>query len=157
MMGSGNTGRVSREWMVRGILIVTAIALALAQAVTSAKADPVRHAGELRGRHVSPPVQSNGIGTAQTALMGNELTWLVSFFGLPESATAVHIHGPAKPGETAAVLFDVAANGMDTVMAGQTTLTDTQRAELLAGLWYVNVHTPGHPGGELRAQLLPFE
>jgi hypothetical protein len=28
-------------------------------------------------------------------------------------------------------------------------------ADLLAGLWYVNIHTDEHPGGEIRGQILP--
>ena len=29
------------------------------------------------------------------------------------------------------------------------------RADLLAGRWYVNVHTQRYPGGEIRAQVVP--
>ena len=153
------TGEHAPRWYRDGkrVLRLAILMLPLIAGAGGAIAEPVRHAGELRGRHVAPPVESNGLGTAQTALSGNELTWLVSFFGLSEPATAVHIHGPARDGEDTDILYDVAANGIDTVMAGKATLTDSQRADLLAGRWYVNVHTATNPGGELRAQLLPFE
>ena len=36
---------------------------------------------------------------------------------------------------------------------GSATLTDAQAADLLAGRWYVNVHTDANKGGELRGQL----
>ena len=36
---------------------------------------------------------------------------------------------------------------------GEATLTDAQAADLLAGRWYVNVHTRAHPGGEIRGQV----
>jgi hypothetical protein len=41
--------------------------------------------------------------------------------------------------------------------AGQVTLTDAQAAELMAGLWYVNLHTARYPGGEIRGQLEPVK
>ena len=37
---------------------------------------------------------------------------------------------------------------------GSATLTDAQAAELMAGQWYVNVHTAAHPGGEIRGQVV---
>jgi hypothetical protein len=35
-----------------------------------------------------------------------------------------------------------------------TILTDTQAAELLGGMYYVNIHTNAYPRGEIRGQLL---
>ena len=34
------------------------------------------------------------------------------------------------------------------------TLTDAQAADMLAGKWYINVHTAANPGGEIRGQLI---
>ena len=36
---------------------------------------------------------------------------------------------------------------------GTATLTEAQAADLLAGRWYVNIHTASYPGGELRGQV----
>jgi hypothetical protein len=33
-------------------------------------------------------------------------------------------------------------------------LTDAQAADLLAGRWYVNIHTAQFPNGEIRGQLM---
>jgi hypothetical protein len=38
-------------------------------------------------------------------------------------------------------------------MKGSATITDVQVGNLRAGLWYVNIHTAAHPGGEIRGQL----
>jgi hypothetical protein len=33
------------------------------------------------------------------------------------------------------------------------TLTDAQAADLLAGRYYVNIHSSSHPSGEIRGQI----
>ena len=40
-------------------------------------------------------------------------------------------------------------------MTGTATLTDAQITDLLAGKYYVNVHTEQNKGGEIRGQLYP--
>jgi hypothetical protein len=37
---------------------------------------------------------------------------------------------------------------------GSATLTDAQIGQLEAGMWYVNVHTEAHKGGEIRGQVV---
>jgi hypothetical protein len=36
---------------------------------------------------------------------------------------------------------------------GSAVLTAAQAADLMAGKWYVNVHTAANPGGEVRGQV----
>ena len=36
---------------------------------------------------------------------------------------------------------------------GSATLTDAQAADLMAGKYYVNIHTAANPGGEIRGQV----
>ena len=36
---------------------------------------------------------------------------------------------------------------------GSATLTDTQAEDLMAGKWYVNIHTATQKAGEIRGQL----
>ena len=33
-------------------------------------------------------------------------------------------------------------------------LTGPQQADLIAGLWYINIHSQAFPGGEIRGQVL---
>jgi hypothetical protein len=40
-------------------------------------------------------------------------------------------------------------------MKGTATLDDKQAADLMAGQWYVNIHTKQNPSGEIRGQVLP--
>jgi hypothetical protein len=37
--------------------------------------------------------------------------------------------------------------------SGTATITDAQETDLLAGLWYVNIHTTTSGGGEIRGQV----
>jgi hypothetical protein len=39
--------------------------------------------------------------------------------------------------------------------SGTATITDLQEADLLAGLWYINIHTTFRSGGEIRGQVVP--
>lgn len=84
------------------------------------------------------------------------------FADLTGVATGLHIHGPAAIGVNAPVVFDLApvhfASGDPTkggVIFGSVVCTPTQATDLLAGLNYVNIHTAGNPGGEIRGQLIP--
>ena len=80
------------------------------------------------------------------------LRWKVTYTGLTGPATMAHFHGPAMPGANAGVVvpFPSAASPAE----GSATLTPAQAADLVAGKWYVNVHTAQHPGGEIRGQVL---
>ena len=109
------------------------------------------------------PTASLGTGT----LMGtyndvtNALTWSGSFSGLGSNTTAAHFHGPAAPGVNAGI--QVSMTGGSNVFplavtsgsfSGSATITDAQEADLLANLWYTNIHTTVFPAGEIRGQVL---
>ena len=68
---------------------------------------------------------------------------------------AAHIHGPARAGLNAAVLFALPLGGIKQGEIDIATNADADVADLLAGLWYVNIHTEEHEGGEIRGQILP--
>jgi hypothetical protein len=46
------------------------------------------------------------------------------------------------------------AGSLDSPIKGTATLTAAQSADLLAGKWYVNLHTAANGGGEIRGQAL---
>ncbi len=80
-----------------------------------------------------------------------QLAWTVNYFDLSSAVNAADIHGPAAAGATASVVvpFTVTASPI----TGSATITPTQAADLLAGLWYVDIHTDNNPGGEIRGQI----
>lgn len=116
-------------------------------------------AAELNGASERPnPVTTLGNGFAQASLVGDTLSFRISYRGLTGPATAAHIHGPAAAAGAAGVLIDLAPYhvgtfGMEGLFSGSVTLAPQQKAALLAGDLYVNVHTTLNGGGEIRGQL----
>jgi hypothetical protein len=82
------------------------------------------------------------------------LTWTVTYSGLTGDASAAHFHGPAAPGANAPVIIPIGMGSVPNPSTGSKVLTDDQIADLLAGKWYVNVHTKANPGGEIRGQVV---
>src|SRR3984893_8904103 len=81
-----------------------------------------------------------------------KLTWKLTYSGRSGPATAAHFHGPAEAGKNAGVAVAI-PNASSSPAEGSATLTDAQAADLMAGKYYVNVHTAANPGGEIRGQV----
>src|SRR5882757_10269138 len=101
-----------------------------------------------------PPNTSAATGTADVDYdaASKKLTWKVTYTGLSGPATAAHFHGPAAAGATAGVKVPI-PNATSSPVQGSVTLTDEQAADLVAGKYYVNIHTAANPGGEIRGQV----
>jgi hypothetical protein len=79
------------------------------------------------------------------------LSWRITYSGLSGPPTAAHFHGPAQPSTNAGVAVPIP--NVATSPQGSATLTDAQAADLLAGRYYINIHTAANPGGEIRGQV----
>jgi hypothetical protein len=108
----------------------------------------------LDGKSENPPNTSAGKGTADIDYDAatKKLSWKLTYSGLSGPATAAHFHGPAEPGKNAGVAVAI-PNAGTSPAEGSATLTDAQAADLMAGKYYVNVHTAANPGGEIRGQV----
>jgi hypothetical protein len=84
------------------------------------------------------------------------LSWDMEWSGLSSTAFLGHFHGPAGPGEPAPVVVDLGAlaPGTSGSLIGSATISETGAAQLLAGLWYINIHTTSFLNGEIRGQVL---
>lgn len=117
-------------------------------------------AADLSGRYEVPPTNSRAAaGTARLEYdkASHLVSWNVSFGGLTSTGTAAHVHGPADADSNAPVVLMLAPRNMYPIVSplqGSATLTDAQAADLMAGKWYVNIHTADNPNGEIRGQLL---
>ena len=81
-----------------------------------------------------------------------QVTWRINYSGLSGPPTAAHFHGPAAPGANAGVAVPI-PNPATSPVQGSATLTDAQAADLLAGRYYINIHTAATPAGEIRGQV----
>jgi hypothetical protein len=129
---------------------------AVAAAGSPAMAETLSFKAELKGSNEVPANQSKGTGTVTATYdtATKKMSWKGSYTGLSGPATAAHFHGntPASPpAGNSAVVQPIAP--VASPFEGSATLTDAQAADLLAGRWYVNVHTAASPAGEIRGQV----
>jgi CHRD domain len=157
---------------------LTGLMLTACLAVTHpALAEMISFKAELTGSNEVPANDSKGTGTVTATYdtASKKLTWKGEYSGLTGPTTMAHFHGPAEPfelisGEMGGTNLDpswqhphqLGTNADVTVVItpitspfeGSATLTDAQAAELIAGQWYVNIHTDTHPGGEIRGSVV---
>jgi CHRD domain-containing protein len=108
----------------------------------------------LDGKSQVPPNTSAASGSADIDYdpASKKLSWKLSYSGLSGPATAAHFHGPAEAGKNAGVAVAI-PNATASPVEGSATLTDAQAADLVAGKYYINIHTAANPGGEIRGQV----
>ena len=121
----------------------------------SAWADTVTITGRLAASNEVPPNASPGMGMLEATLdkASSVLKWTVAYSGLTGPVKAGHFHGPAPAGQNAGVALGFSGS-VDSPIQGTATLTPAQVEDLLAGKWYVNLHTAANPGGEVRGQAM---
>ena len=116
-------------------------------------AETVSFKAELKASEEVPPNDSKATGavTATYDTASKKLTWKGNYSGLSGPATMAHFHGPAEPGKNAGVAVPITPSASP--FENSANLTDAQAADLMAGKWYVNVHTEANKGGEIRGQV----
>jgi hypothetical protein len=117
-------------------------------------AQQVQLTGEAKGSNEVPPLQSAASGSAVASYdpATRTLSWTITYSGLSTRPTAMHFHGPADSTRNAGIALLIPGN-LDSPIMGSAVLSESQAADLLAGRWYLNIHTAAHPAGELRAQM----
>jgi len=122
-------------------------------------ASPISFTVPLTGAEQVPPVETPAKGSAAITYDSatRVVTWTITYTGLSAPATMAHFHGPTEKGKNAPVLIWLSTKGSpaESPFKGEATLTPEQAQQFTAGEWYINVHTQAHPGGEIRAQVVP--
>jgi hypothetical protein len=122
--------------------------------------------GELRGQIVpfnavlDGVQETAGAATAGTGWatftidkIGHQLTYYIAYAGLSGPVTAAHFHGPALHGQSAAITLPITIGASP--LKGTVSYAVADEPAILAGRWYVNLHTAANPDGEIRGQVCP--
>jgi hypothetical protein len=142
--------------------VVLALALSLVVTTTAAdaKAGGVPAVPLTTGQETGEVV-SDGSGSFSYVISGNELCYTLTVHDLTGAPVAAHIHIGARNVAGPVVVALATPPGASSSVSACITATEGGNmtpAELAAiaanpRAYYVNVHTPTYPGGEVRGQL----
>ncbi len=116
----------------------------------------------LSGAQETPAITSSGTGTAQLTFdpalktITYNITWTL---GVASATTAnMHFHGAEDGSDLKSSGVVIGITGFTTASSGiisgvTRVLTDVEVAQLLAGKWYLNIHSSTVPSGELRGNI----
>ncbi len=116
----------------------------------------------LSGAQETPAVTSNGTGSAKLVFdpalktINYNITWTLG--SATATTTNMHFHGAEDGSDLKSSGVAIGITGFTTANTGTISgttvpLTDVQVAQLLAGKWYLNIHSSTVPGGELRGNI----
>src|SRR5437773_2452030 len=144
--------------MLKKLIAFVALMIVVGTMAISARADTV-FSGKFSGTQALPRNASKAVGSATVVLNDTEtrITISLDFSGLGSNQTAAHIHGPARSGGIAPILFNLGSQGTTsgTLESLSAAVSPRQVAQLKAGLWYFDIHSTKLFGGEIRAQIRP--
>ena len=107
----------------------------------------------LSGAEEVPPVSTSGSGSGSIRVASDgSVSGSVTSRGV--QGMAAHIHQGAK-GQNGPVVIPLTKSGDTYSVPSGAKLNAAQMSAYQAGNLYVNVHSPQHKGGEVRAQLEP--
>ena len=111
--------------------------------------------GSMDGAQEVPPNPSPGVGTVHASVdtQANTLTFDITFTALGAAESDAHIHGPAPAGVSAGIKFGLPLGNKK---VGVWNYLQSDEANILAGLMYVNIHSAAFPAGEIRGQIVPL-
>ncbi len=100
---------------------------------------------------------TSGTGSVRAVLIENRLFMTGAFEGMSSAAIAAHIHR-GRPGQRGPIAFQLSVSRRSSgVLGGGVRLTGEEVEALRDGAYYIQVHTEGNPGGELRGWILESE
>ncbi len=114
--------------------------------------------GNAVGANVVPATNSTATGsiTGIYASRDNTLSGTISWNNLSSAPTAIHLHGPAFAGYNNIIQFVYSNFPASTSgsFSFSSVFTQAQEGWLLAGGYYLDIHTGAFPNGEIRTQIV---
>jgi len=157
----------------RSSLVATLAFVGMLAVALNATAATVDFTSTLTGAAERPePADSTATGSATAQLNGEPglwvLTYEITYEGLTGPATVGHIHDAINPGGLPFTeQFGPPVHDLDSLESpiigdwsytdAAQPLTDAHVENLLAGRFYINIHSDLFPNGEIRGQLLAVE
>jgi CHRD domain len=136
--------------------LVASLLFGLATAIP-ASATIIALEATLDGAQANAGAGTGSPGTGSATMLfddaTNDFSWDISWSNLSAAVIAAHFHGPALPNQNAGVQVDFLTIAPGNPSIGSTVINNAQAADLLAGLWYINIHTQAFPPGEIRGQV----
>ena len=118
----------------------------------------------LDGAQAGVATSADGAGLVSYDTVSRSLSWTITYRNFMSALTGAHLHGPAEPGAQGAIVVTMApipapvgSPPFSGLLTGNATITPEQEADLLGGLWYVDLHTGTYPAGEIRGQLAQID
>ena len=133
-----------------GSILLMALSLGTAPAAYAAIVNFEMSLDVAQATTAQPLASGSGSGTAMLDTDTNLFSWDISYVGLYGIENNAHFHlgAPGVPGGIQLGLPPGSPKiGSATVSAGDET-------DILANLWYVNIHSTNSPGGEIRGQVV---
>lgn len=140
--------------------VVGAALTALLATASTVSAATYKFRGHLTCSGEVPPNNCGGTGTVTATLEtpANRLTWTGRYKWLTGKVIGAHFHGPVSyvgnTSEQNAPIQIGTKGGLKTPFHGSATITSRQAQDLRDGRYYFNIHTPTHPAGEIRGQMI---
>jgi hypothetical protein len=135
------------------VALTAALVVALAVPVSAATV-PLTVSMDGAQANAGAGTGSPGSGSATLSFdtVTKSLTWSITWSDLTGTPALMHFHGPALPNQNAGVQVDTGVAGPPVV--GNAILSASQEADMMNGLWYLNLHTDAFPGGEIRGTVV---
>ena len=122
-------------------LLLLMASLALVVFATAGRADVIDLTASIDGEQAGTGSPATGSATMTFDDVSRLLTWNITWGPLEGNITVAHFHGPAPPGQNAGIQIDWGQiSGLVSPSIGEATLSETQAADLLAELYYINIH-----------------
>ena len=131
--------------------LIAAAAFSLLAGAVSAKDVKV----SLTGAEETPPVTTSATAEGKISIAKDHtVKGEIKTTGINGVAAHIHVGAPGQSGPPIITLTK-SADGTTWSVPDGSKLTDEQFANFTSGNLYVNVHSPDHKSGEIRAQLKP--
>jgi hypothetical protein len=141
--------------LLRSSIIAAVVGLTIASTPALAAAALKHFQAVLNSGQETPPTGTAGFGvgylTYDTATA--TLCYSITSASLGSAEIVAHIHGPAAPGVPGGIVLPLppGASKAGCVVAPPAPF---DKKDLFKNLYYINIHTTGFPGGEIRGQIL---